>query len=146
MRKQPVRAARLISYRRGTTCPPFITNFTRSSLGNVFQGIPGNCDDVRNFPFSIEPTILPSHHFRRYGGRGLDGLARRHSLFDQVDKFSGLRAMGKRADTAFPKEILTPREIAIRSAFFTQRLQLYFPPVDLGIARGVVAERIVICQ
>src|SRR5882672_8239276 len=53
--------------------------------------------------------------------------------------------MGKRADTASEGNLNATRNCH-SSAFFTQRLQAVFSAGGLGIARGVVAERIVICS
>src|SRR5258705_855774 len=88
---------------------------------------------------------MPSYHCRRYGGRGLNGLAGGHSVFDQVRELGGLRAMGKRTDAASEGNLNATRNCH-SSALFTQRLQAVFSAGGLGIARGVVAERIVACS
>src|SRR5260370_18174208 len=53
--------------------------------------------------------------------------------------------MGKRADTASEGNLKSTRKWHA-CALFTQRLQGVFSACGLGIARGVVAERIVICS
>src|SRR6266481_4572829 len=53
--------------------------------------------------------------------------------------------MGKRADTGAEGNLHATRNCH-SSALFTQRLQAVFSAGGLGIARGVVAERIVVCS
>src|ERR1700730_7395481 len=69
-------------------------------FGNVCERIAGNGDDIRELSLLERANlILPTHHCRGHGGRRLDGLARRHSIPDQVGKLGGLRSVWKWADT-----------------------------------------------
>src|SRR4029077_16650435 len=86
---------------------------------------------------------LPSYHLRGDGGCGLDGLAWRHAILNQIGKFGGLRAMRERTNSRAEGDLEAAgnRQPA---AFFPQLLQAVFSASGFGIARGIVAEGIVI--